>query len=292
MGISFTPAGVPIKNLRSQAKRLSREQALKLCVAQDRVAAEQGFANWSDLIAWQWSVDADGVLRRKRGPDERLLVDVGAFTAKHAQMAGADWMLARDSTESVNLWCSVTRSAHGRWIEDALTIYGVEPVEGEVNGFSWELDGDLARELREAVASGSLTKFLSWACRVGDVIVDGVVAERLLDMRIEAQFQIIGQSAGFDYEKPSFVTHKPAGQDGSIATVFRCKTAEFAVLRFQIANGVVDTTLLPSTEWRDLRNHLKERFADPENDEGTFEVISAWLARYKERAQAAAEEAG
>ena len=63
----------PIYKLKSQAKRLARDEGIALHAALDRIATEQGFTSWSHLAASAQPGPADSVLHQLE-PGDMLLV--------------------------------------------------------------------------------------------------------------------------------------------------------------------------------------------------------------------------
>jgi ankyrin repeat protein len=100
------PASPSIEHLRKQAKRLAKDEKLKLSVAQHRLAQSYGFRNWAMLAK---AVDT----RRSPLALAAAMADDAAVAALIAEGAAVDGAAADDATP-LFLVCDSDRPAHKR----------------------------------------------------------------------------------------------------------------------------------------------------------------------------------
>lgn len=105
------------ENLRKQAKRLARQEAIQLAEAQHRVAAEYGFASWPKLMAFvdaqktrsaDWYNDPNDNLPKAANAGDvakvRTFLDSGAFTQQDLDLALGRVVCGMGSYSTADRW--------------------------------------------------------------------------------------------------------------------------------------------------------------------------------------------
>lgn len=149
--IAVLSNGTRVAQLKSDAKRLEREQGISHSEALAGIAREAGYDNWEDLVASSWTVDDDGdILTQQRfslsGLDIELPVVSEALPAR-------EWdYWAEEGVEDM-----LSVDVELRFYSDTSDPYLYVSFVNINDGTNMELDEEMIERIQDAVESGALS---------------------------------------------------------------------------------------------------------------------------------------